>query len=264
MPEAENEDLLRLAHTSVREVYRDQILWALDKPAGILTHPNPPSRSAPNALFRGDYDFEQEAYQLKASGGRRLEVHLVHRLDQETSGIILCSFRAEAAAQLKEDLFHREVQKEYRALLLGLPSPRRGEWQDRLEKISRGGKATVVARPGRPNAVTAYNVLETFDIAGAALVALFPETGRTHQLRVQTSSRGWPIAGDDRYGDFTANKFLAAEIGLKRMFLHAYRIEMRHPTTGHGLRLEAPMTSRLLEPLAKLRELAKRVPRREK
>lgn len=262
MPARENDDLLSLAHPSVREVYRDEILWVLDKPAGVLSHPNPPGKTASNSLFRAEYDLERELYRLERPGERQVQVHLVHRLDLETSGIILCAFQEGAAARLREALYHREVSKEYRALLLGRPSPRRGEWADRLEKVARGGLATVSVRRGAPNAVTRYLVVEPLEVQGVSLVALWPETGRTHQLRVQAAARGFPIAGDERYGDFAANRFLAAEAGLKRMFLHALRIELRHPATGHVLKLEAPLTSRLLGPLEKLRALAHRVPRR--
>jgi 23S rRNA pseudouridine955/2504/2580 synthase len=250
-------------HRGVREVFRDGYLWALDKPAGVLSHPNP-GRGASNgrALFLGDYDFKEEAYRLPIPGGKTAKVHLVHRLDQETSGLILCVFQGEAAARLKEALFHREVEKEYRALVLGIPSPARETWSDCLEKTSRGGRATVTARRGRPNAVTRYAVLERFERPCASLLALGPETGRTHQLRVQAALRGHPIAGDERYGDFTANRFLASEAGLKRMFLHAHSLELRHPVTGHKLRLRAPLPQRLLEALERAKTMSKRVPRR--
>lgn len=213
-------------------------------------------------MFHAEYDFDEEAYRLPASGGKTAKVYLVHRLDQETSGLILCTFQGEAAARLKEALFHHEVTKEYRALVLGMQSPAGGSWSDCLEKTSGGGRATVTARRGKANAVTRYAVLERYERPQVSMIALWPETGRTHQLRVQAALRGHPIAGDDRYGDFTANRFLASETGLKRMFLHAYRLEFRHPVTGHALKLQAPLPTRLLEPLAKVKSLTQRVPRR--
>jgi RluA family pseudouridine synthase len=249
-------------HSGVREVYRDDVLWVLDKPAGVLSHPNPPSGRATNAIVRGTYDFEREVFLLDDSGLSRREVHLVHRLDQETSGLILCTFRGDAAAILKESLHDREVTKEYRALVLGVPVPPSGEWADHLEKASEGRRLVVRAVPGRINARTRYSVVETIRPSGLALLALWPETGRTHQLRVQAARRSVPIAGDERYGDFTANKFLASRIALKRMFLHALRIELRHPTTGHIIKLQAPLSSRLTTILEKARELAEPVPRR--
>src|SRR5262245_22853318 len=168
----ENDPLAGMKHAAAREVYRDGVLWALDKPSGILSHPNPPAAEAANALIRGRYDFEKEAYVLPASAGKLRSVHLVHRLDQETSGLILCAFKEEAAMALKEALAGRRVVKEYRALLVGVPEPRRCQWADRLEKASRDGKATVMRRQGEPNAFASYQVLKVFEPAGLALVAL--------------------------------------------------------------------------------------------
>ena len=258
MPGEENQDLAGWLHPRAREVHRDAVLWVLDKPAGILSHPNPPGVRVPNALFRGAYDFERELYRFEAEGRRQRQVHLVHRLDLETSGLMLCTFSGHAAAKLKEALFHWEVTKEYRALVVGVPSPRRGEWADRLEKASKGGRATVTVRRGRPNARARYAVIKIFDGPGPglALVSLWPESGRTHQLRVQAASRGTPIAGDERYGDFAANRRLAADIGLDRMFLHAHRVELRHPESGHLLKLEAPLPRRLVDVLSRLKARA--------
>jgi 23S rRNA pseudouridine955/2504/2580 synthase len=259
-------DLKSWLHRGVREVFRDETLWALDKAAGILSHPNPPAKSAPNAILRAPYDFERELYRLDIPGQRQIQAHLIHRLDQETSGLILCAFNGDAASELKAALFHREVKKEYRALLLGVPGPSRGTWADHLDKISEGRRVVVKAvrgtSRGRVNALAHYHVLERISPASLALVAIRPETGRTHQLRVQAACRDHPIAGDNRYGEFAANRFLSAEIGLKHMFLHALRIELRHPSTGHVLKLHAPLTKRLLLPLERARTLARPVPRR--
>lgn len=259
-PEAD--DLSTWKHPAAREVFRDDVLWVLDKPAGVLSHPNPPANEAPNALLRGVYDFKEESYLLEQGWAPARRVYLVHRLDQETSGLILCAFDEAAASRLKEALYRREVKKEYRAVLVGVPSPRRGEWADALEKSRKDGRVTVVRRPGEANALAGYGVLKVFEPAGLSLVALWPETGRTHQLRVQAASRGHPVAGDERYGDFTANKFLEAEAGLKRMFLHSYHIEIRHPRTSHILRFHAPLTSRLAEPLERMKGLLIPAPRR--
>lgn len=248
-------------HTSAREIYRDQVIWALDKPPGILSHPNPPATEAPNALFRAPYDSEAECYVIR-DGGRSTRVWLIHRLDQETSGLILCALDEEVALNLKEALLRREVVKEYRAVLLGAPEPRRGEWRDRLEKRKGAGRVTVTRGQGEPNAITRYAVLKVFEPSGLAHVSLHPETGRTHQLRVQAALRGIPVAADDRYGDFTANRFLEEAAGLKRMFLHAYHLELRHPVTGHALRLHAPFTSKLADPLRRMEEILQPVPRR--
>jgi len=185
---------------------------------------------------------------------------LIHRLDQDTSGLILCSFSPRAAADLKEAFYQGEVKKEYRALVLGIPEPPRGVWRDALVKRQGKGQVRVVVASGRPpNAITHFRTLKVFPAAGAALLRLEPETGRTHQLRVQAASRGLPIARDERYGDFGANRRLVSLIGLRRMFLHAYRLELRHPSTGHRMRFVAEFTRTLAEPLGRLPSLKERI-----
>jgi 23S rRNA-/tRNA-specific pseudouridylate synthase len=267
-------------HPGVREVLRDETLWVLDKPAGVLSHPNPPRRSAAGALLRGGYDFDGECYRLPHPGGEETRVYLVHRLDRETSGLILCTFDAGSAARLKAELRRRGVQKEYRALVLG--SPRRADemWTDRLEKRAGRGRVSVMVRPGRREpargagaagagrgaswrrgeARTRSTVLER--LRGATLLALRPATGRTHQLRVQASARGLPIAGDDVYGDFQANRFLARAIGLGRMYLHALRLAFPHPRDGRPITVRAELPAALEEALRRLRALRTTIPRR--
>jgi len=243
-------------HSGVREIYRDDTLWVLDKPAGVLTHPNPPGKRASNVLLRTVYDYERELYRVTVEGEKQRQLHLVHRLDQETSGLIICTFSPSGAADLRKAFYEGDVHKEYRALVLAPPRARRGEWRDCLSKSSgRGDNAQVRVTNGRPNAVTTFQVMEKFDCAGLALLSLRPETGRTHQLRVQAAAHGHPIAGDTRYGDFDANRRLAESTGLKRMFLHAFALRLRHPQSGHLLRFEAPLTSRLAEPLERVRQV---------
>jgi len=122
----ENEDLSGWLHPGVKQIHRDGVLWVLDKPAGVLSHPNSPRGKAPNALLRGTYDLPRELYRLDVPGSKQRQVYLIHRLDQETSGLILCAFDADAAATLKEALLRQELHKEYCALLLGAPVSPRG------------------------------------------------------------------------------------------------------------------------------------------
>jgi 23S rRNA pseudouridine955/2504/2580 synthase len=119
-----------------------------------------------------------------------------------------------------------------------------------------------VQKSGRPNSVTEYRVVARYPRARLTYVSLLPHTGRTHQLRVQAADRGMPIAGDDRYGDFRANRFLAQAVGLKHMFLHAHRLEFRHPLRGHLLKFTREVPSRLAQPLERINSLDASVPRR--
>jgi RluA family pseudouridine synthase len=234
----------------VEEVSREGALWVLEKPAGVLSHPNPPERRAKNALLQGVYDLRHESYLLPGPGARR--VWLVHRLDRDTSGLILCALDAETAARLKEDLRSGRMEKEYQALVLGLPRVLRGVWEDRLVERQGAEKVTVEPRRGAANARAGFRVLRAFRREGLALLALRPETGRTHQLRVQAASRGIPIAGDERYGDFRRNRDLARELGLRRLFLHASRLVVRDPRGGRRLELESPLPAELAGVLERL------------
>jgi RluA family pseudouridine synthase len=248
----------------VREVHRDDVLWVLDKPSGVLSHPNPPAKSSPFALLKGKYDFERECYRLRRDDEKLRRVWLVHRLDRDTSGLILCAFSAEAAAALKEVLARREIHKEYRALVLGVPREPRGEWRDHLERSRREGRVEVaVVRGGNPNATTRYGTLRRFPAADLALLSLEPREGRTHQIRVQCSRHGHPIAGDDRYGDFNANRELAKSVGLDRMILVAHRLGLKHPVTGKDLAFECEARPDVASVLAKLESLKRKILRRK-
>ncbi len=249
-----------LLHPRVRQVHCDRAICVLDKPSGVLSHPNPPARQAANALFRCPYDFQGEAYLARdhqdgiasKSPGSPRRLFLIHRLDQDTSGLILCAFDDAAADALKRALARREVQKEYLALVLGIPQAAEGVWRDCLQKRARKGRTEVAAVRGRPNAVTRFRRLKTYEGAAASLVQLSPETGRTHQLRVQAAARGLPIAGDDRYGDFAANRRATELLGLRRMFLHARRLEFRHPVSGKTVAFTADLDESLADCLERL------------
>jgi tRNA pseudouridine65 synthase len=255
-------DLARFLGRGVREVWRDDDLWLLDKPPGILSHPNPPAKTAGNALLRGEYDMDRELYRLRREGEPVARVWLVHRLDRETSGLILCALTQDGAARVKEALERREVQKEYRALVLGIPEKPKGEWRDHLERRRREGRVEVAAVGGAPpNATTRYEIVTRFSAAGLALLSLAPREGRTHQLRVQCARHGHPIAGDDRYGDFSANRELARTSGLSRMFLVAHRLELAHPRTGKRLRFEAELRPELAKVLRAVESATPRRPR---
>lgn len=249
----------------VREVHRDADLWVLDKPSGLLSHPNPPAKSAPNALLKGEYDFERECYRLKRGNGKLRRVWLVHRLDRDTSGLILCALSAEAAAVLKEALARREIHKEYRALVLSIPRELSGEWHDHLERSRREGRVEVaVVRGSNPNATTRYETLRRFPAADLSLLALEPREGRTHQIRVQCARHGHPIAGDDRYGDFNANRELAKAVGLDRMVLVAHRLRLKHPTRGTSLVFECEQRPEVASALEKLESLKRKIARRKR
>jgi 23S rRNA-/tRNA-specific pseudouridylate synthase len=120
-----------------------------------------------------------------------------------------------------------------------------------------------VARGGPPNATTAYHVVRAFP-ARLSLLSLTPREGRTHQIRVQCVAHGHPVAGDDRYGDFSANRWLAAEAGLRRMFLVAHSLTFRHPATGREITLRSELREEPAAVLERLESLRSTVPRRSR
>lgn len=262
-----NDALTKLLGRGVRELWRDDDVWVLDKPPGVLSHPNPPAKRSANALIDAEYDYDRELYRARLPGEKGVRrVWLIHRLDRDTSGLILCAFTDDAARRLKDALGRREVDKEYHALVLGIPAARGGgEWRDHLRRNRRGDRIEVTAVEGRtPNATTAYEVIKRLSAPGVSLLALMPHEGRTHQLRVQCARHGHPIAGDDRYGDFTANRQLQTDVGLKCMFLVAYKLAFAHPRTGKRVSFEADLRPELANVLEKLERTAKRVPRKKR
>lgn len=214
-------------------LYEDGELLALDKPAGLAVHGGSGVRLG---LI--------EALRRLRSGHRFLE--LVHRLDKQTSGVLLVAKRRSALVALHGQLRRGEVTKHYTALLQGRLSRRKSlEIDVPLARISRpsGDRVVRTAADGRP-ARSRFRVLRLFDTATLAEIRL--HTGRTHQARVHAAYAGHPIAGDDKYGDRGFNAAMAA-LGLKRMFLHASRLEFKHPSREDTLRLEAPLPPELEE-----------------
>ncbi len=216
---------------SVSILYEDDDLLVLSKPDGVLSHPNPQAKTPKEekAVFRAPYDFKQEAFLLPEP------LYLLHRLDRDTSGVILCAKNENVAKIIKDHFENRKVRKEYVALLLGTLHPKKGEWKDQLEK---GG-----------NAETHYEVTRGYPDAPATLVRFHPRTGKTHQLRIQSQRHHHPILGDRMYGDFRRNKEFAKLFHLKRLFLHASSIEIFHPGLGKKMLFSSPLPDKLAQVL---------------
>lgn len=201
-------------------------LLAFEKPAGIATHPNRPAGEK-NTLLNAPYELDPECYCLP--GNARL--HLLNRLDSPTSGIVLAATNPELAAIAKA-IFraHTGVAKTYYAITKGgRLTPPAGLWMDRLAREQRGGVVRATRGAGVP-AATRYTWLAAahHNVAGMlSLLRLEPETGRTHQLRVQCASRSRPILGDKTYGNFILNRRAGkSDKQLDRLFLHAAAITL--------------------------------------
>jgi 23S rRNA pseudouridine1911/1915/1917 synthase len=215
-------------------VYEDQDLLVLDKPAGLVVHPAPGNYSGTlvHALLFHCRD-------LSGIGGV-LRPGIVHRLDKDTSGLMLVAKNDASHQQLIRQFQMGRVIKEYQALVWGLPL----KTQDRIEKpIGRHPvkrkKMAVDEAHGKP-AVTDWQVIERFS-PGITWLRLGLKTGRTHQIRVHLSSQGWPVVGDPLYGRIKniliKGERLSAEAvkGISRQLLHSSRLSFLHPTNGNPL-----------------------------
>jgi len=175
----------------------------------------------------------------------------VHRLDRETSGLLMVAKKRSALTALHAQLRDGGAHKRYLALVAG-------EWKGGEKKVElplrkyvtkEGERRVSVDRAEGRESRTDFRLEQSFK--GYALLSAILHTGRTHQIRVHLAHLGFPIAGDDKYGDFELNKQLARQ-GLKRMFLHATQMRIRHPLTGDELGLEAPLPPELKAFLKKL------------
>ena len=221
--------------TSCPILWRDDHLILVDKPSGFLSHPNPGHDAAP-AAFHGTY--EESSRRFDGPAG---PVWLIHRLDQDTSGCLLAARDESTAAALRGAFDAGSVGKTYLALVAG-PTRPAGHWKDALGVARGRGKVRTSVRAHAPvNAELKFRALHQQPALRMALLEIELVTGRTHQIRVQAASRGHPVFGDDIYGDFALNRWAKKEIGLKRIFLHASRIDLQHPVSGKPLRVRSPV-----------------------
>jgi 23S rRNA pseudouridine955/2504/2580 synthase len=216
-------DVARLAP---RILYKDDYLLVLDKPSGMAVHGG-------SGISRGVIE------QLRLEFPEHRFMELAHRLDRETSGVLVVALKRGALTGLHDMFREHEVDKRYLVLATG-------RWRDQLRNVKLSlhkyvtaeGERRVSVNEGGQSAHTVFRRLKTWP--GFALLEAELKTGRTHQIRVHLAHLKHPIAGDDKYGNFALNKELAAQ-GLKRMFLHAASLSFRHPVTDQALKLEAPL-----------------------
>lgn len=207
-------------------LYRDDHLLALAKPPGLPSHPTVAGRA--NAL--------DGAAELLRGEGIETRPILLHRLDADTSGVLLFALTPEANRVLAAAFAGREMEKVYLALVAGIP-PDVFAVKNFL-RPGRRGRIEAVGAGGQP-AETAFRTLARG--AGVALVEARPKTGRTHQIRVHLAGEGFPIVGDRLYGGLTAVPAGGQVLPVPRHLLHAWKLVFRHPATGERLTVEAPV-----------------------
>ena len=214
--------------------YEDEHLLVVDKPAGVVVHPARGNRHGTLA----------QALAGKAAGGEEPErAGIVHRLDRDTSGLLVVARTEEAHAALKAMIRARTVLREYLALVEGIPPAREGTIDAPLGR-DRRVRTRISTDTDAPRAARTHFVLER-PLAGAALLRVRLETGRTHQIRAHLRAIGHPVAGDPEYGT-------AGLHGLPRQFLHAARLAFEHPVTGQRLDLQSPLPEDLASVLQRL------------
>lgn len=228
-------------------LFEDEHLLVIDKPAGVAVHGG-------SGVSSGVIE------QLRRARPQARFLELVHRLDKETSGLLMIAKRRSALTALQDQLRQRETGKTYAALVVG-------PWPAKLKVIDAPLHKYLTAEGERRvrsvgaedengrRAITLVKVVQAFE--QHSLLDVTIKTGRTHQIRVHLADAGHPIVGDEKYGDFELNRQLARGTGrgglrFDRMFLHARRLSFDHPATGERLNLEAPLPSECATLLARL------------
>jgi 23S rRNA pseudouridine1911/1915/1917 synthase len=220
--------------------YEDEHLIVIDKPPGLVVHPaaGNPDRTLVNALIAHCGD------SLSGIGGER-RPGIVHRLDKDTSGVMLAAKTDEAHKALSEQFAERRVERAYWALVWGVPGMPQGRIEGNIGRSHRNRKKmAVVTRGGKP-AATRYKLLERYGNT-ASLLECRLESGRTHQIRVHLAHLGHPVIGDPLYGRVTKARLAAlpsaarqAIDGMGRQALHAYLIGFEHPRFKKHVRIES-------------------------
>lgn len=222
-------------------VYEDPVLIVIDKPAGMVIHPAPGHQSGTlvNALLAHCPELAGDSQDRRPG--------IVHRLDRDTSGLILVAKNEQIRRALQRQFQARQVHKVYLALLDGYLEVAHGRIESPLGRDPRHRQRMAIV-PGGREAITEYRLLATFAGGDYSLVEAEPKTGRTHQIRVHFASIGHPVVGDTVYGRRRTS------LPVPRQFLHAQRLGFTHPLTGRPLQFEAPLPDDLAAALRLLEQ----------
>ena len=207
-------------------VYEDASILVVDKPAGVAVHGG-------SGVSFGVIE------SLRAARPQAKFLELAHRLDRDTSGLLIVGKKRTALVELHRMLRQGEIEKIYNAIVKGAPEKDAFDISEALHKhVTATGERRVSVTPGGMAAMTKVKVVKRGSRLSMLEVRLM--TGRTHQIRVHLTHAGHPILGDDKYGDFELNRTLAKE-GAGRLMLHARRLAFAHPLSGERLRLDVPL-----------------------
>ncbi len=224
-------------------LYEDEHILVVDKPAGLAAHGG-------SGISYGLIE------RVRAARPNQPFLELAHRLDRETSGVMMLAKSRKALVRLHEMMREGEVHKSYKTLVLGDWVNDRQHVKAKLHKfVTASGERRVCVdnEKGLPSH-TIFQLLNRF--GDVSYLAVDLKTGRTHQIRVHAQSCGHPLVGDEKYGDFEVNKAIAkGSLGMpfKRMFLHAYRLSFKHPITGANMEVTSPLPAECAKFIAYLK-----------
>ncbi len=216
--------------------YADEHLLVVDKAAGVVVHPAPG--------HTGGGTLAHALALAGAAGGEEERPGIVHRLDRDTSGLLVVARSEEAHTKLQQLVKRREIVREYLALVVGKPRSRRGTIDAAIGRDRRDRLRHSLDTDTPRAAVTHFEIEELLD--GYTLLRVRLETGRTHQIRVHLEAIDLPVAGDPTYGR-------AGVLGLERQFLHAARLAFTHPITGEDVDVSSPLPPDLAAALERAR-----------
>jgi 23S rRNA pseudouridine1911/1915/1917 synthase len=237
-PEPEREIDARADGVEFGIAYEDDDLIVVDKPAGVVVHPAP---GHPTGTL---------AQALAGKGGEAFRPGIVHRLDRDTSGLLVVAKSEEIHRRLQDALRRREIRREYLALVDGRPDARSGTIDAPIGR-DRGARTVMSTRTDKPReAVTHFEIEQ--ELPRTTLLRVRLVTGRTHQIRAHLAAIGYPVCGDPFYGGGNAGR----RLGLTRQFLHAANLLFRHPRSGELIDCESKLPADLLRSL----EVAQREP----
>lgn len=233
--------------SSPKVIFEDRALLVINKPAGLVVHPAPSHKGKTLVDWIREYlgpkavaDFEEVD-----------RLGLVHRLDKDTSGVIVVTKTPEAKTAVGRQFHDRVIKKQYIAFVQGIPPKKTGIINAPIGRSLKVPTRMAIVGNGRPSE-TRFEIVES--MKEVTLVNLYPKTGRTHQLRVHCAAIGHPIVGDHTYG--AADRW-SRDFGIKRPLLHAFNIELEHPVTGKRLKYEAPWPADMKKALAVFRKAFK-------
>jgi 23S rRNA pseudouridine1911/1915/1917 synthase len=233
LPAPESRPALEPEDVGLRVAYEDEHLLVVDKPAGVVVHPG--AGHGTGTLVHG-------VLQHGAAGGEEERPGIVHRLDRDTSGLLVVARSEEAHQRLKRLVQQRRLEREYLALVRGRPRSRAGRIEAPIGRDRRDPTRQSLDTDRPRDAVTHFELVELID--QNALLRVRLETGRTHQIRVHLAAIGLPVIGDSVYG--------VPDPALGRQFLHAARLAFAHPFTGKRVDVESPLPDELARHLTAL------------